>query len=119
MWSGPTVGLPGATVEANLVLPPSLWRVSFDHLARFVIHDLHSLSRLCRGLCSPLSFDKLARSHQLPALYTNHKGAKIAIAPSIASGLFFSIERLTFARIELFRTTGTLSTMLESAYRTE
>ena len=49
----------------------------FDHLTRFVIHNFRSLSRLCRGPHSPLGLDKLARSHELPAIYTNHEGANI------------------------------------------
>jgi hypothetical protein len=49
----------------------ALWREPFDHLARYAIHDFRSVSRLCGGLYSPLSFDKLVRSYQPPALYTN------------------------------------------------
>jgi hypothetical protein len=54
----------------------ALWRVPFDHLTRYAIHDFGSLSRLCGGPYSPLRFDKLVRSYQAPALYANLKGAK-------------------------------------------
>ena len=41
---------------------------------------IRSFSRLCGGPYRPLSFDKLVRPYQPPALYTNLKGAKGAIA---------------------------------------
>jgi hypothetical protein len=53
----------------------ALWREPFDHLARYAIHDFRSVSRLCGGLYSPLSFDKLVRSYQPAALYTNRNVA--------------------------------------------
>jgi hypothetical protein len=55
----------------------------FDHLTRFAIHNFHSLSRLCRSPRSPSGLDKLARSHELPAIYTNHEEANSVIAPSV------------------------------------
>ena len=54
--------------------------VPFDHLTRYAIHDFRSFSRLCGGPHRPLSFDKLVRPYQPPALYANLKGAKGAIA---------------------------------------
>jgi hypothetical protein len=62
----------------------SLWRVPFDHLTRFAVHNFRSLSRLCRSPRSPLGLDKLARSHELPAIYTNHEVASTVIAPNVA-----------------------------------
>jgi hypothetical protein len=53
-----------------------LWREPFDHLACYAIHDFRAFSRLCGGLYSPLSFDKLVRSYQLPALYVDLKDAR-------------------------------------------
>ena len=58
----------------------ALWRVPFDHLARYAIHNFRSFSRLCGGPYRPLSFYKLVRPHQPPAVYANFKGAKGAIA---------------------------------------
>jgi hypothetical protein len=56
----------------------------FDHLTRFVIHNFRSLSRLC-GPRSPLGLDKLASSHELPAIYTNHAGARDALTGAYRS----------------------------------
>jgi hypothetical protein len=62
----------------------ALWREPFDHLARYAIHDFRSVSRLCGGLYSPLSFDKLVRSYQPPALYTNRKtGVAVGVSPGL------------------------------------
>ena len=61
----------------------ALWRVPFDHLTRYAIHDFRSFSRLCGGPYRPLSFDKLVRPYQPPALYANLKDARGAIAPTI------------------------------------
>ena len=44
---------------------------------------------ICGGAYSPLRFDKVGRSYQAPALYANHKGANILIAPNIVSRLHF------------------------------
>jgi hypothetical protein len=60
----------------------SLWRVPFDHLTRFVIHNFRALSRLCRGPAQPIG-PRQAGSFELPAIYTNHEGANIVIAPNI------------------------------------
>jgi hypothetical protein len=55
----------------------------FDHLTRFAVHNFHSLSRLCRSPRNPSSLDKLARSHELPAICTNHEVANTVIAPNV------------------------------------
>ena len=61
----------------------NLWRVPFDHLTCFAVHNFRSLSRLCRSPRSPLGLSKLARSHELPAPYTNHEVANTVIMPNI------------------------------------
>jgi hypothetical protein len=61
--------------------------VAFDHLTRFAVHNFRSLSRLCRSPRSPLGLDKLARSHELPAIYTNHEAANTVIAPNVVRWL--------------------------------
>jgi hypothetical protein len=77
-------GLAGASFRSEFGLTCSLWRVPFDHLTRFAVHNFRSLSRLCRSPRSPLGLDKLARSHELPAIYTNHEVASTVIAPNVA-----------------------------------
>jgi hypothetical protein len=37
----------------------ALWRVPFDHLTRYAVHDFRSFSRLFGGPYRSLSFDKL------------------------------------------------------------
>ena len=76
----------------------------FDHLTCYAIHDFRAFSRLRGGPYSPLSFDKLVRSYQPPALYANLKDARGARAADILLHLFLLHEtRLTIAWIELFR----------------
>jgi hypothetical protein len=56
-----------------------------DHPTRLAVHNFRSLSRLCRSPRNPLGLDELARSHELPAIYTNHEEANTGIAPNIRS----------------------------------
>lgn len=74
-------------LSSEFGLACSLSRVPFDHLTRFAVHNFRSLPRLCRSPCSPLGLDKLARSHELPAIYTNHEVTNTVIAPNVVRWL--------------------------------
>jgi hypothetical protein len=76
---------PRASWLERIWLTSRLWRMPCDHLIRFAVHDFRSLSRLCRSPRNPLGLDELARSHELPAIYTNYEEANTVIAPNIRS----------------------------------
>jgi hypothetical protein len=96
----------------------ALWGVPFDHLTRYAIHDFRSFSRLCGGPYRPLSFDKLVRPYQPPALYANLKGAKGAIAAQYPPPTFLaSLTRLTIA-LGVLRSVGGAQCLAALGWRT-
>ena len=90
-----------------------MWRVAFDYStseANIILYS-GSLARLRGGACRRLRFDKLTRSYQAPAHYTNFKGGNGAMSPDIL--LPSVINKLTIVGIQLFRAARTLFPQLD------